>query len=443
MDDPIFQPLAFRNLNVKNRLFRSSIAGRFDNWDGSGNPTRINWELKFARGGVGAIVSAHVPVQMRGRILPGFATIDRDERVPFWRELGKRVHQYDCAFLMQLSHGGRQRDVAGIEWPVGLSSTDRPDSLHGFPCERMDEAQIRETIDAFAVGARRAREAGLDGVELHASNGYLITQFLSSAVNDRVDGWGGPLEHRARFLLEIVAAIRREVGRDFHLQVKLSATDHGDALFPWEAAGNTVDETVQVCRWLEEAGVDAIHVSTGHMFPHPRNPPGAFAVETAAKTYDAMLTSGIHTRRNYFIFRHWPLSALFKWWWERRGGGTPEGINLDDTRAIKRAVKVPVLCTGGFQTASVIRRALAAGDCDAVSMARPLVANPDLPRRFAAGEDRAPRPCTYCNKCLVNVLKNPLGCYEEARFDSREQMLAQILSVFDPPPFTDGPRISE
>ena len=187
-DDLIFQPLSFRNLTVKNRIFRSNISGRFDNYDGSGNPARINWELKFARGGVGAIISSFVPILIRGRIVPNYATIERDDRIPFWKELGRRVHEHDCKFIMQLSHAGRQRDIGGIEFGrVGLSSTDKPEEIHGFECERMTPAQIKETVDAFAQGARRAREAGLDGVELHGANGYLITQFLSSAINDRED----------------------------------------------------------------------------------------------------------------------------------------------------------------------------------------------------------------------------------------------------------------
>ena len=120
------------------------------------------------------------------------------------------MHEHDCKYILQLSHGGRQRDVPGIEYPIGLSSTDKTDPLHGFECERMTTADIKETVAAFAEGARRAREAGLDGVELHGANGYLITQFLSSAINDRTDEYGGPLENRARFVLEIVKAIRAQ-----------------------------------------------------------------------------------------------------------------------------------------------------------------------------------------------------------------------------------------
>jgi 2,4-dienoyl-CoA reductase-like NADH-dependent reductase (Old Yellow Enzyme family) len=433
-EDILFEPLRFRNLTVKNRLWRSNLAGRFDNYDGSGNPARINWELKFARGGVGAIVSSFVPVQIRGRILPNYATIERDDRIPFWRELGKRVHEFDCKFILQLSHAGRQRDIGGIEYERGLSPTDKPDPLHGFECERMTLAQIRETVEAFARGARRAREAGLDGVELHAANGYLFTQFLSSAINDREDEYGGGLENRARFLLEVVAAIRAEVGDDFHLQVKLSTTEYHNAMLPWEAPGNTLEDSLKVCRWLEAAGVDAIHVSTGSSFPHPRNPAGDFPVEEAAKTYDTMLSSGSRTLLNYLAFRG-PAGQLYRALWLKARGEVIEGINLPDSRAVKAAVSIPVLCTGGFQTASVIRQAIASGACDAVTIGRPLVANNDLVHMFAAGLDRPPRPCTYCNKCLVNVLENPLGCYDESRYGSREEMIREILSVYEPPPF--------
>jgi len=101
-------------------------------------------------------------------------------------------------------------------------------------------------------------------------------------------------------------------------------------------------------------------------------------------------------------------------------------------------VSVPVLVTGGFQTASVIRKAIADGDCDAVTVARPLVANPDLARIFAEGGERPAQPCTYSNKCLFALLENPLGCYDERRFGNREEMLREIYSVFEPPPFVDS-----
>jgi 2,4-dienoyl-CoA reductase (NADPH2) len=193
---------------------------------------------------------------------------------------------------------------------------------------------------------------------------------------------------------------------------------------------------VQVCKWLEEAGVDAIHVSTGSFFPHPRNPAGIdLPVEELEKTYDSMISSGDRAFRTYLLFRSVPRLARRQWQDAAPKPDEIEGALLQDARAIKAAVSVPVICTGGFQTGSVIAGAIKRGDCDAVSIARPLIANNDLVEVFRRGQDRADRPCTYCNRCLVNVVENPLGCYEESRFPSREAMVKQIMSVFDPPPF--------
>jgi 2,4-dienoyl-CoA reductase-like NADH-dependent reductase (Old Yellow Enzyme family) len=436
--DEIFQPLKFRNLTVKNRVFRSNVSGRFDNYDGSGNQARINWEVKFAKGGVGAIISSFVPVHLRGRIVPNYAMINSDDKIPFWRALGKAVHEHDCRYILQLSHSGRQRDLPGIEYDTALSSTGEKEPQHGFPTEAMTKAQIAEVVNYFAEGARRAREAGLDGVELHGANGYLITQFLSSAINDRKDEYGGPLENRARFVREIVRAIRKRVGDDFHLQMKISVQERNDAVSPFHKgpSGNTAEESVQVCKWLVEDGVDAIHVSTGSFFPHPRNPAGIdLPVEELEKTYDTVISAGDRAFRNYLLFRNLPDLARRQWQDAAPRPNEIEGALLQDARKVKAAVTVPVICTGGFQTASVIAGAIKRGECDAVSAARPLIANNDLVKFFARGQDRADQPCTYCNKCLVNVVENPLGCYEEKRFASREAMIAQIMSVFQPPPF--------
>ena len=439
--DPIFAPLAFRNLSVRNRVFRSSISGRIDNYDGSGTPARVNWEERFARGGVGAVISAHAPVHVRGRILPNYAFVDDDDKIPFWRAVGQRVHAHDCRFILQLSHGGRQRDIAGVENEnaPGLSSTSRREPVHGLPAQAMTRRQIAEAVQQYVAAARRAREAGLDGVELHACNGYLITQFLSAGINDRVDEYGGPLQNRARFLLEIVAAIRREVGDDFHLQVKISAVEHNRAFLPWLRAGNRIEDTVEVCRLVEAAGVDAVHVSTGSFFPHPLNPVGEFRTVEGSRSYDAMLSSGSRTLRNYLLFR-WPVSApLVSWLWRRTQPASPEGLCLPDAARVRQAVSVPVICTGGFQTASVVRRAITAGQCDAVSIARPLLANVDLVRRWAAGEDRPARPCSYCNRCLFHVVEDPLGCYDLSRFDGdRAAMIRELMQFYQPDGFSSA-----
>ncbi|MEH2041678.1 NADH:flavin oxidoreductase [Nostoc sp.] len=452
-NDIIFEPLRFRNLTVKNRIFRSSISGRWDNYDGSGTQARINWEEKFARGGVGAIISSFVPVAIRGRIMPNYATINCDERIPFWRKVGERVHEYDCKFILQLSHSGRQQDIGGVEnlGKKALSSTSQTEPFHGFLCQAMTLTEIKETIQYFADGARRAREAGLDGVELHSANGYLFNQFLSSGINDRQDEYGGSLENRARFLLDVIRAIRKEVGNDFHLQFKISAVDYNNAVTFWEKPGNTIEDSIQVCKWAEEAGADAVHVSTGSLFPHPLNPIGDFNFDVITRTYDAMLSSGVETTRNYILFRKAFLHPIFNFLWNRVKKQLPpqafsgddvkdpkikqllienQGRNLLDSREIKKHVNIPVLCTGGLQQASYIRQAISDRYCDGVTMARTLIANNDLVKSFQAGKDLADKPCTYCNKCLLNVIENPLGCYEQDRFNSYEEMMEEVMSVF-------------
>ena len=444
--DTIFQELRFRNLTVKNRIFRSNIAGRFDNYDGSGNQARINWDTKFARGGVGAVISSFVPVNIRGRIVPNYATIDDDDKIPFWRALGESIHEHDCKYILQLSHSGRQQDIAGLENQNrrALSSTSKTETFHGLRARAMTIMEIDQTVADFAEGARRAREAGLDGVELHGAHGYLITQFLSSAINDRTDEYGGSLENRARFLREIVQAIREKVGADFHLQVKINAVDYANAIFPWEKKGNTLTESIQICKWLVEDRVDAIHVSTGSSFPHPRSPMGGFPLDHAMGTYDAMLSTGAYVQRNLSIFRNPLTRAVFKYLWHRTQVPEDkiEGLNAGDAHAVRDSVRkldpgVPIICTGGFQTASKIVATLERGDCDAVSIARPLIANNDLVRYFERGEEMPEeKRCTYCNKCLVNALKNPLGCYELARYDGDyDAMIKEVMSVFHPRPF--------
>jgi 2,4-dienoyl-CoA reductase (NADPH2) len=180
-------------------------------------------------------------------------------------------------------------------------------------------------------------------------------------------------------------------------------------------------------------------VSTGSAFPHPRNPAGAeLDVELLSHTYEQLASSGTNTFRNLLLFHNDLTASIFRKQWMDASPPKDEieGLTLPDARAIKQGVTVPVICTGGFQTASVIRKAITAGDCDGVSMARPLVANNDLVRQFEAGRDQAERPCTYCNRCLVHVVEHPIGCYEEKRYPSREAMLQEVMSVFHPPAFS-------
>ena len=165
------------------------------------------------------------------------------------------------------------------------------------------------------------------------------------------------------------------------------------SFFQFGPSGNTADDSVQVCKWLVEAGVDAIHASTGGFFPHPQNPAGSdLPVDHLVKTYDSMISSGDTAFRNYLLFRTTPDLARHAWQATVPKPEEIEGLNLPNARKVKEAVNVPVICTGGFQTASLITAALERGDCDAVSIARPLIANNDLVEMFRRGQDEPTAP---------------------------------------------------
>ena len=218
MGDILFEPLAFRTLTVKNRIMRSSISGRIDNYDGSGTLARIRWEEKFARGGVGCIISAHVPVHVRGRILPHYAFIDRDERVPFWRKVGEAVHALDCKFIIQIAHSGRQ--LAEHPEPAQLERVfrtieDRAKHLHSFidgyarfaklPRPRPEEVDwgaflraLQETAQFRLVAAPPTRTAVFDPTQMeqvlinlvkNAREAGAPADTIDVEVNEHAGGW--------------------------------------------------------------------------------------------------------------------------------------------------------------------------------------------------------------------------------------------------------------
>ena len=350
------------------------------------------------------------------------------------------MHEHDCKYILQLSHGGRQRDIPTIDYPKGLSSTGKMDPLHGFECEAMTLAQIKETVQAFAEGARRAREAGLDGVELHGANGYLITQFLSSgdqrsdrrvrrrageprAIRPR-DRPGDPRARRARF---------PPADEDQRDRVQQRAAPRGEA----GQHRRGLDSGVPVAEGGRRGRDPRV---VGQLRSRIRRiPAGDLPIEELRKTYDSLISSGVLALRNYLLFTGKLTGDLFK---QPVGGGArAEGA---DRRAQSRrcardqeggrrhsgAVHGRISDGGDHRRGDHARR-LRRGDHRAGRSSRTTIWCSSSPR----GIGRPANPCTYCNECLVNAPENPLGCYEESRFPSREAMVQEILSVYRPQPF--------
>jgi 2,4-dienoyl-CoA reductase-like NADH-dependent reductase (Old Yellow Enzyme family) len=418
------EPFDVAGLRLPNRIVMPAMGTGLPEHDGTCNEATIAYYRRRAEGGVGMITIEASLVSPDAYGVGPELRLHGEEFVPGLRQLVDALRPSGIPVGIQLWHPGRQTLLGEPIAPSPIPLSSRTPVPHELTLE-----EIHTLVDYYALSAWVSQQAGFDFVEIHGAHCYLPCEFISPLSNRRTDEYGGPLENRARLLVETVEAIRREVGDDFHLQVKISATELGNALMPWAKKGNTIEDSVQVAKWLEAAGADAIHVSRGNTFPHPDNPAGTFSAKDVVATYDTMLSSGSKTFRNYVLFRTWPVYKVFEW----RASRTTEQLeaaSLDDARRIKEAVSIPVVVTGGFQRASLIRDAIERGSCDAVAIGRGLIANNDLVRMFAEGRDEAPRPCTYCNKCLYAVLESPLGCYDERRYDSREEMIAEIMSVF-------------
>jgi 2,4-dienoyl-CoA reductase-like NADH-dependent reductase (Old Yellow Enzyme family) len=302
----------------------------------------------------------------------------------------------------------------------------------------MTDAQVRKLIDEFAQAARRVREIGADGLEVTAEKGYIIHQFLNPATNRRRDEWG---KDRFRLLEEIIGAVRQQVGGDFLLGVRLAAVDFNQApilaflsrfTFAWPAPGrwlgNGLEETLGFGRRLKALGVDYLHIVAGCGFINPKGNPGSFPLEEIRLFVNATRHLSRKAAVRAALVNLAPdvlARPLFNLGWHYQ-----EGISLDYAARFRQEVGLPVITNGGYQTRAGIEQALAR--CDLVSMARALIARPDLVRSFGDSSDHPDPPCTHCNRCCARTATSPLGCYEEKRFASRAAMLEQIMAFNRP-----------
>jgi 2,4-dienoyl-CoA reductase-like NADH-dependent reductase (Old Yellow Enzyme family) len=442
----IFEPFTIKNVTFENRLLRSSVGGRMANYDGTVRDTWRNFELRFARGGIGGMISTTLNVN-KGRLTPfEYPPIADDRYVGPLRAGISAIKATGVKYIIQIGDPGYAAQMSLFSRTEGShSSSSGVDLIYGYRNTRtaMTEEQIGESVQDFANAARRVREAGADGLEVTAAKGYIIHQFLNPGINRRTDRWGGSVDNRFRFLEEIVKAVRKQVGDDFLFGIRLSAEDRNvlplnlrlPLVFPLKdyVQGNTLDQMLDYAKRLKTLGVDFLHICSGFGFPSPGDTPGEFPLKetkiffnvTRHLSFKAAARSTLVNLIPYFISK-----PLFNLGWKYK-----EGYNLDFASRFRKEVGLPVIANGGFQHRDFIAGALDRGDCDLVSMARALIANPDLPKQFQAGRNEPDRPCSYCNRCAARTGTSPLGCYDLSRYDSEEDMVAQIMECNTPDPF--------
>ncbi len=440
---PIFEPFTINGVEFRNRILRSSIGGRYAYYDGTVNPVWARFERRFAEGGVGGLISATITVDDHRWAPMEYPKISQDKFIGPIAEGVRKVQALGCRYVMQIGDPGYHTQ-AGLftEATDERSSSGGFDLLYGYRSTRraMTVGEIERTVQNFADAARRVREAGCDGLEVTASKGYLIHQFLNPAINRRTDRYGGSVRNRFRFLEEVVGAIRDEVGRDFLFGVRLSAADYNylPVNVRWPPVrplrnwwfGNGLHETLQFGRWLRDLDIDYLHISNGFGFINPKENPGDFPTRELRVFYSSVRHLSGKASARSALMNSVPFPLLHRV--GSAGWHAKRGANLDDARRFREVVGLPVIANGGFQQRSFIEHAIETGGCDMVSMARPLLANPDLPEQFRAGVDVPDRPCTFCNRCTIRTTTGPLGCYEPKRFGSVEAMERQILDWASP-----------
>lgn len=226
----LFSPFQIGNLTLKNRLVRSATAERMADTEGRPQERLTAFYRQLAQGGVGLIITGHMTVHAGGKAHPEMTSVAADDLIPSLAILSAAVHEEGGKIVAQINHGGLQ--AGAVDEPIAPSGVQFPNMAH--PARAMTQAEIQNTIQAFAEAAGRVKQAGFDGVQIHSAHGYLISEFLSPLSNLRNDEWGGSLENRMRFLDKVAHAVRSTVGPDYpidHLQVMFD-NQHGVAQVP-------------------------------------------------------------------------------------------------------------------------------------------------------------------------------------------------------------------
>ena len=353
----LFSPFRIGNLELKNRIVMPPMATNFAGEDGSVNDRHIAYYVERAKGGVGYITFEHTGVLRQGRAFPNMALIDSDQNIPSFKKLVEAIHQENGKILIQINHAGRQTSASITGSPIVAPSAIPCPVRKEMPKE-LSRKEIENIIDAFREAARRVKESGADGVEIHMAHGYLINQFLSPFSNKRSDEFGGDPDRRMRMAIEVLRAVRNKVGPDFLVLCRLSADEYVEG-------GLKIEDSKEIAKALERNGTDGLHISA------------------------CVAASGYLNHPPYYA---------------------EEGVFVHLAQGIKSVVGVPVITVGRIRTPELANQILEENKADLISMGRALIADPHLPLKALEGRTDEILPCISCNRCIQSIRKGALQC---------------------------------
>jgi len=434
----LFDPFQIKNLHFKNRLIRSSIGGRTSFYDGTVTSAFKNFEKRFAEHDVAGIISATISVNYHRTSPMEYPRLSDDRYIKPLAAAVKAVQEFDCRYIIQIGDTGGATHTSMLpQESDAKSSSTLFDLFYGYNNRHkaMSREEIDITISEFAEAARRVRETGADGLEITASKGYIIHQFLNPGINNRKDEYGGSRDNRFRLLQEIILAARSKVGDDFPIGIRLSAADYNylplnlrlPIRFPLKHwyFGNTIEDNLYYAGRLKELGIDYLHIDKGYGFPNPKGNPGTFPIPEMKMFYNANRHLSAKAWWRAFLFNAVPefiLSPVANIGW-----GYVPAVSANDAQRFKDEIGLPIISNGGYQDMDIMEQTLQQGKADMLAMARPLLANVNLLQLFKEGRNAPDKPCTHCNRCVVRTANFPLGCYDESRFSNIAEMEEQIM----------------
>ncbi|QIA65129.1 NADH:flavin oxidoreductase [Vibrio astriarenae] len=346
----LFSPARIGNMTLKNRFVRSATWENMATETGHMTDKLYDIYQELAEGDVGLIVTGYANIVPEEKPNAGMMGIYDDSFIPEYKKLTELVHHHDSKIVMQIAYGGT-KTTYNVGERVIFAPSDIPERGTQTQGQAMSKGDIEYIVDAFAHACLRAKKSGFDGVEIHAAHTYLINQFLSPYYNRRDDEYGGSLENRMRFLMEIYNKTRELVGRDFPILVKLTATEFFEG-------GLTFEETREICKVLEAVGVDAIIVS-----------------------------GNIHGNASKMVGDKFDGYTLQE-----------EGYFHEYGDVISRDIEIPVITVGGLNDYHAAEDIANRTNIQFFAFSRPLLAEPKLIKRWKDG-DFAPVDCERCSKC--------------------------------------------